>query len=196
MSKLLRGMMENLFGLFPRIHCVLNEKWHTLKGRYQWYNILQSLWNPFIEPKKACLTWLITYRAIWTNKKALKIHKGNGQCVRCSQEEDDLHIFFFCTDISPVIHRIQQWIQSEGRAQWTFRSLLIGESIGCSSGLWAMLRVEILWWLWLKRLNAMYGNLYQDFNNLKESLIKVGEEYYIRTLERLEKNIESLGGRF
>ena len=73
--------------------------------------------------------------------------------------------------------------------QW---SLHIGESIGCSSRLWATLRVEILWWLWLKRLNAMYGNLFQDFNNLKETLIKVGEEYYIRTLARLEKNIESL----
>ena len=63
---------------------------------------------------------------------------------------------------------------------------------GCSSGLWATLRVEILWWLWLKRLNAMYGNLFQDFNNLKETLIEVGEEYYIRTLARLEKNIKSL----
>ena len=92
----------------------------------------------------------------------------------------------------PVLHRIQQWIQSEGRAQWTFRSLRIGESIGCSSGLWATLRVEILWCLWLKRLNAMYGNLFQDFSNLKETLIKVGEEYFIRTLARLEKNIDSL----
>ena len=89
------------------------------------------------------------------------------------------------------MHRFQ-WIQSEGRAQWTFRSLLIGESIGCSTGLWTTSRVEILWWLWLKRLDAMYGNLFQDFRNLKENLLKAGEDYYTRTLTVLEKKIDSL----
>ena len=37
---------------YPTIHCVLNEKWHTLKDRYQWISVLQSLWNPFIETER------------------------------------------------------------------------------------------------------------------------------------------------
>ena len=74
-------------------------------------------------------------------------------------------------------------------------SLLIGESIGCSIGLWSTLRVEILWWLWLKKLHAIYGNLFQDFSNLKDNLLKAGEEYHNRTLAVLEKKIESLDNK-
>ena len=37
------------------IHVVLNQRWSTLKDRYQWKNFLQSLWNKYIEPKKSCL---------------------------------------------------------------------------------------------------------------------------------------------
>ena len=40
---------------FLAIHCVLNDRWQILRDRYQWYSVLQSLWNSFIKPKKAFL---------------------------------------------------------------------------------------------------------------------------------------------
>ena len=57
------------------------------------------------------------------------------------------------------------------------------------------LRVKVLWWLWIKRLDAIYGNLSQDFTKLKENLLKVGEDYYTKTLDLLESNIDNLANK-
>ena len=92
------------------VHTVLNSRWKTLKDRFQWNSILQSLWSKYIEPKKSCLAWLIAFRAIWTNKKALKFHKGNGLCQSCNKVEDDIHIFFQCECVVPSLDRIKKLI--------------------------------------------------------------------------------------
>ena len=44
-------------------------------------------------------------------------------------------------------------------------------------------------------MDAIYGNLFQDFNNFKDNLLKAGEEYYTKTLAILEKKIESLDNK-
>ena len=165
---------------------VLNCRWKTLKDRYQWTIVLHRLRSKNIEPKKSCLVWLIAYRAIWTNKKALKVNKGNGLCMRCKKEEDDIHIFFQCERIVPFLDRIKRIIESEGRARWSVKSLIIGDPVGCSNGLCTVLRVEILWWLWLARLDAIYGGLKEDFGMLKERLIKVGEGYCSETIVKID----------
>ena len=119
----------NLLWPFPNcmdniaIHMVLNLGWKTLKDRFQWTSVLQSLWSKNIEPKKSCLAWLITYRAVWTNKKALKVNKGNGLCQRCKTEEDDIHIFFQCECIVPALDCVKKLIQSEGRTPWVIQKL-------------------------------------------------------------------------
>ena len=106
--------------------------------------------------------------------------------------EDDIHIFFQCEGIVPALDRIKKIIESEGRASWSAKSLLIGDSVGCSNGLWTVLRVEILWWLWLARLDAIYGGLKEDFGKLKEKMIKAGEEYFSVTLVEIEERTEQL----
>ena len=73
--------------------------------------------------------------------------------------------------------RVKKLIQSEGRVPWSYKMVLIGELLGCSNGLWTMIRVEILWWLWLARLDAIYGGLSEDFGVLKDKLIKAREGY-------------------
>ena len=109
--------------------------------------------------------------------------------------EDDIHIFFECEWIVPALDRIKKLIESEGRATWLVKSLLIGESVGCSSGLWMVLRVEILWWLWLARLDAIYEGLKEDFGMLKEKIMKAGEEYYSKTIVEIESKIEKLSSK-
>ena len=91
--------------------------------------------------------------------------------------------------------QIKKLIESEGRASWSAKSLLIGDSVGCSKGLWTVLRVEILWWLWLARLDAIYGGLKEDFGKLKEKIIKAGEEYFSVTLGEIEERTEQLANK-
>ena len=109
--------------------------------------------------------------------------------------EDDIHIFFQCEWIVLALDRIKKLIESEGRASWPAKSLLIGDSVGCSNGLWTVLRVEILWWLWLARLEAIYGGLKEDFGKLKEKIIKAGEEYFLVTLVKIEERTEQLANK-
>ena len=135
----------------------------------------------------------IKWRTTYT--KALKAHKGNGLCQRCNKVEDDIHIFFQCEDLVPALDRFKKLIESEGRATWTAKSLLIGESVGCSNGLWTVLRVEILWWLWLARLEAIYGGIKEDFGKLKEKIIKAREEYFSVTLVEIEERIKQLANK-
>ena len=75
------------------IHIVLNKRWGILWVRRQWSFHLSALWSKSVEPKKACLAWLVMYRAIWTQKKAMQYGIGDGKCARCGLEEDDIHIF-------------------------------------------------------------------------------------------------------
>ena len=79
-------------------------------------------------------------------------------------------------------------MQSEGRAQWTYKSLLFRESIG----LWSVLIVEVMWWLWLARLDAIYGGLREDFGILKGKLLKAGEGYYSKMIVDLKSKIDKL----
>ena len=72
------------------------------------------------------------------------------------------------------------------------KSRIIGDPVGCSNGLWTVLRVEILWWLWLARLDAIYGGLKEDFGMLKDRLIKLGEGYYSRTIVEIDTRIEEI----
>ena len=109
--------------------------------------------------------------------------------------EDDIHIFFQCEDIVPALDRFKKLIESEGRATWTAKSLLIGDSVGCSNGLWTVLRVEILWWLWLARLEAIYGGLKEDFGKLKEKIIKAREDYFSVSLKKIEERTEELANK-
>ena len=108
------------------------------------------------------------------------MNKGNGLCQRCKKEEDGIDIFFQCVCIAPALDRVKNLIQSEGRAPWSYKSLLIVGLVGCSNGLWMVIRVEILWWLWLARLDAIYRELRKDFGMLKDRMLKAGEEYYSR----------------
>ena len=91
--------------------------------------------------------------------------------------------------------QIKKLIESEGRAVWSTKSLLIGDSVGCSNGLWTVLRVEILWWLWLARLEAIFGGLKEDFGKLKEKNIKAGEDYFSVTLVEIEERTEQLANK-
>ena len=75
------------------------------------------------------------------------------------------------------------------------KSLLIGDFVGCSNGLWTVLRVEILWWLWLARLDAIYGGLKEDYGKLKEKIIKAGEEYFSITLMEIEERTKQLANK-
>ena len=53
--------------------------------RIQWGLHLTTFYGDFVKPKKACLTWLIMFRALWTQKKALQIGKGDGKCAKCGR---------------------------------------------------------------------------------------------------------------
>ena len=185
-------------GLFPNsmippqfiVYSMRNGR--VAKNRFQWYSVLNALWENTVEPKKSSLTWLFIYRAIWTQKRSLRISKGDGKCARCKEEEDDLHIFFLCPKIGSFIQRFGDLVKSEGRVDWTYKSLLIGDSIGCSNELWTPLRTEILWSLWLYRLDVIFGGLRQNFFVLKEALMKTEENYFTRTLSTLNRRKEKL----
>ena len=103
------------------VHCTLNHHWKILKDKYQRCNKIQDLWSNNVEPKKATLAWFVAYRAIWTNKKALRINKGNGLCQRCNHEEDNIHIFYKCVNFTSVIKRLQQLIKSKGCTKMTYK---------------------------------------------------------------------------
>lgn len=76
----------------PIFHYVLNKRWCLLWDRRRWYDILGSLWNSFLELKKACFAWLVTYRGFRTSVRSLKWKIGDGRCAMCHQQEDDLHL--------------------------------------------------------------------------------------------------------
>ncbi|MCO5581007.1 hypothetical protein L7F22_034883 [Adiantum nelumboides] len=100
------------------IHKDLNKRWSLLRDRKQWKYLFSELWGKYVEPKKACLTWLVMYRAIWTQKKAKHLlGKGDGKCGRCGLEEDDIHIFLQCKAIAPWIASINRYVVSSGRAR-------------------------------------------------------------------------------
>ena len=82
-----------------------------------------------MEPKKACLTWLIMYRAIWTQKKALQFGIRDGKCARCGLEKDDIHIFLQCNSIAHLIAKVNRYVASGGRGIVSWKQLLLGESI-------------------------------------------------------------------
>ena len=56
-----------------------------------------SPYNPLrgerVKPKKSFLAWLIMFRALWTQKKALQIGKGDEKWAKFGEEEDDIHKF-------------------------------------------------------------------------------------------------------
>ena len=58
-----------------------------------------------------------------------------------------------------------------------------------------VLKVELLWWLWLARLDAIYGGLKEDFGKLKEKIIKAGVEYFSVTLLEIEERTEQLANK-
>ena len=61
----------------PPIHAVLNQKWGCLWDRKQWEFKFAAIWNPWIQPKKASLMWLIFHKGIWSMEKASKRGIGN-----------------------------------------------------------------------------------------------------------------------
>lgn len=129
------------------------------------------------------------YKAIWTQKKALILGKGNGTCARCHNEEDDAHIFFLCPNIEPMVKKLNEYVANWGKTSLSWRHLLIGESIGCSTELWRVLRTEILWFFWIERLAIMYNGSTENAGTLKSYLITVGERCYLRKLSNIEAKI-------
>lgn len=75
----------------------------------------------------------------------MEINKGDDNCARCKEMENDIHMFFTYPYIMAFIQRFEAPVKSEGRAEWNLKCLLIGYSIGCSFGLWSVLRMKILW---------------------------------------------------
>ena len=145
-----------------------------------------------MEPKKACLTWLIMYRAIWTQKKAFQFGIGNGKCARCGLEEDDIHIFLQCNSIVHLIAKINGYIACGGRGSISWKQLLLGETIGCSIELWTIIRTKILWFLWIERLSAIFQGATRNSSSLQQCLVAVGERYYSKKHNLLSSRIETL----
>ncbi|MCO5572277.1 hypothetical protein L7F22_026030 [Adiantum nelumboides] len=116
------------------IHKDLNKRWSLLRDRKQWKYLFFELWGKYVEPKKACLTWLVMYRAIWTQKKAKHLlGKGDGKCGRCGLEEDDIHIFLQCKAIAPWIASINRYVVSNGREVELHCTLALGIALLYSS---------------------------------------------------------------
>ena len=111
------------------IHTVLNNRWKTLKDRYQWNNALQSLWSKNIEPKKSCLAWLIAFRAIWTNKKALKREWALPEMQKSwGRHPHFLPVWMYCPRLGLVQKAHRKWrksnLDSQKPANWRISWML------------------------------------------------------------------------
>ena len=47
-------------------------------------------------------------------KIAILLGKGNGKCVNCKQEEDNMHIFMLCKNISALISLFNVYVLLDG----------------------------------------------------------------------------------
>ena len=174
------------------LHLILNKRWRILWDRRQWNFHLYALWSKYVEPKKACLAWLIMYRAIWTQKKALQFGIGNGKCARCGLEEDDIHIFLQCNSIAHLLAKIKGFIASGGKGSFSWKQLLLGETIECSIELWTVIKTKILWFFWIERLSAIFQGATRNSSSLQQCLVAVGERYYSKKHNLLSSRIDLL----
>lgn len=58
--------------------------------------------------------------------------------------------------------------------------------------LWTMLRIKILWSIWLYILDASFGGLSQNFFFFKKALFRVGRKYFSSFLISLVERIAKL----
>ena len=156
---------------------------------------LCSMGSKYVEPKKACLAWLIMYRAIWTQKKAKQLGIGDGKCARCGLKEEDIHIFLQCKSIAPWIASINKYVFSGGRGWLSWKHLLIGESIGCSNESWMMIRTKILWFLWIERLAMIFQESIWNVCSLQHYLVNARERFYTKRHKYLSIWIQTLQKR-
>lgn len=117
---------------------------------------------------------------------------GNGTCARCHKEEDDVHIFLLCTTIEPLIRRLSEYVASWGKTSLSWKHLLIGDSIGCSSELSTIFRIEILWFFWIERLTTVYNGSTRNTGTLKSYLITAGERFCSRKISVIEAKISKI----
>ena len=91
-----------------------------------------------------------------------------------------------------MLAKINGYVASSGRGIVSWKQLLLGETIACSNEVWTIIRTEVLWFLWIERLSAIYQGATRNTSSLKQCLVSVGERYYSKKHNLLSSRIEIL----
>eukprot|EP00268_Persea_americana_P027438 TRINITY_DN26813_c0_g1_i6.p2 TRINITY_DN26813_c0_g1~~TRINITY_DN26813_c0_g1_i6.p2 ORF type:complete len:182 (+),score=20.95 TRINITY_DN26813_c0_g1_i6:4651-5196(+) len=88
------------------------EAWNLLRSSQAGVNWLGPVWNKLMNPRLACFSWRLLHRKpptdLWAKQRGWAIAS---RCYLClSNEEDNLHLFFYC----PLALQLWRWILSHG----------------------------------------------------------------------------------
>ena len=175
------------------IHVKLNQRWDTLLDRRQWYFKFFKLWAATISPKMSVHLWLILHQALWTGSRALKAKVGDGRCPRCRRSEEDIfHLFMDCPHNTLVLGMLNRILRTWKNKEVSWKQLLLGDSIGCSTGLWNTIRACFLWHMWIQRNAKVFGSAPPHINELVFSLSFQVRKHLLRTKELLQERMDFL----
>lgn len=142
-----------------KLHLKLNERWLLSWDRKQWIQIFKPLWQPFIPIKKSFLMCLTVHKALWTNERARKLGMGNGLCMRCRKDAESIaHLFINCEANKHSLIFLHACIKPIHPSTVSWKEILLGLSIGCSSGLWNAIRSVYVWNVWISRNKMIFNN--------------------------------------
>lgn len=128
---------------------------HSMTGN----NGTLSFGAPTIAPKMSTHLWIIMHQGLWTGKRALKAGLGDGICKRCRRETESIHhLFLGCLHNRLVLAFLNRISRKWKKQDITWKQFLLGDSLGCSLGLWNTIRACFLWHIWLQRNAAIFGS--------------------------------------
>ena len=146
------------FHRHPPIHTTLNTRWNILWDRRQWYKVFQDLWQDGVEPKKACLAWLIAHKALWTKCKAARYNIDSEACTRCGLPEDEAHIFIQCPQAAESYKTLHNCNTAMGERHQLETPLYWGKTLAAQTVYGVLSGQSFLWHAWLLRLADTFNN--------------------------------------
>lgn len=112
---------------------------------------------------------------------------GNGKCRRCRTEVETIHhLYMGCKHNRQMISLMNNVLRRVHKGDVTWKQMLLGDNVGCSTNMWNIIRSNFLWHIWLQRNAAIFEsqppNL-TDFINTLMTQVRRGLEKSQRELK-------------